>query len=98
MVQYDAARLPHKGKTCRKAPPLCLELARLCRCCCSAFCPAKQWLVGAIPRVAGNFARAGLGILLIAIGELAITRLDKFIETVLVAASPQWLTNLTTRF
>ncbi len=47
---------------------------------------------------AGNFARAGLGILLIAIGELAITRLDKFIETVLVAASPQWLTNLTTRF
>jgi hypothetical protein len=46
---------------------------------------------------AGNFARAGLGILLIAIGELAITRLDKSIETVLVAASPQWLTNLTTR-
>jgi cytochrome c-type biogenesis protein len=46
---------------------------------------------------AGNFARAGLGILLIAIGELAITRLDKSIETVLVADSPQWLTNLTTR-
>jgi cytochrome c-type biogenesis protein len=47
---------------------------------------------------AGNFARAGLGILLIAIGALAITRLDKSIETVLVAASPQWLTDLTTRF
>ena len=48
--------------------------------------------------LAGNFARAGLGILLIAIGALAITRLDKSIETVLVAASPQWLTDLTTLF
>ena len=47
---------------------------------------------------AGNFVRAGLGILLIAIGALAIPHLNKFIETVLVAASPQWLTDLTTRF
>jgi len=38
---------------------------------------------------AGNFARAGLGTLLIAIGALSITRLDKSIKTVLVAASPQ---------
>ncbi len=47
---------------------------------------------------AGHFAKAGLGILLIAIGALVVTGLDKSIETVLVAASPQWLTDLTTRF
>jgi sulfite exporter TauE/SafE len=47
---------------------------------------------------AGNFVRAGLCILLIAIGALAIPRLDKCIETMLVAASPQWLTDLTTLF
>jgi hypothetical protein len=42
-VQNDPARLPHEGKTCRKAPALCLhlELARLCRCCCSAFLSRK---------------------------------------------------------
>ena len=91
-VQYDHARLPHKGKTFRKAPALCLhlELARLCRCCCSAFL-SRETMAGWRNRLvsAGNFTRAGLGILLIAIGELAITRLDKSIETVLVAASPQ---------
>jgi cytochrome c-type biogenesis protein len=47
---------------------------------------------------AGQFAKAGLGILFIATGALVITGLDKTIETVLVAASPQWLTDLTTRF
>ena len=47
---------------------------------------------------AGNFVRAGLGILLIAIGALGIPHLNKSIETVLVAASPQGLTDLTTRF
>ena len=47
---------------------------------------------------AGQFAKAGLGILFIAIGVLVITGFDKSIETVLVAASPQWLTDLTTRF
>ena len=45
-----------------------------------------------------NSPRRGLGILFIAIGVLVITGLDKSIETVLVAASPQWLTDLTTRF
>jgi cytochrome c-type biogenesis protein len=47
---------------------------------------------------AGQFVKAGLGILFIAIGALVITGLDKSIEIVLVAASPQWLTDLTTRF
>jgi cytochrome c-type biogenesis protein len=47
---------------------------------------------------AGQIAKAGLGILLIAIGGLVLTGLDKSIETVLVGASPQWLTDLTTRF
>ena len=45
-----------------------------------------------------QFAKACLGILFIAIGVLVITGFDKSIETVLVAASPQWLTDLTTRF
>lgn len=47
---------------------------------------------------AGQMAKAGLGILFIAIGALILSSLDKSIETVLVKASPQWLTDLTTRF
>jgi cytochrome c-type biogenesis protein len=47
---------------------------------------------------ASQLAKAGLGILFIAIGALVITGFDKSIETVLVAASPQWLADLTTRF
>jgi hypothetical protein len=41
---------------------------------------------------AGQFAKAGLGYCLSQSG------LDKSVETALVAASPQWLTDLTTRF
>jgi cytochrome c-type biogenesis protein len=47
---------------------------------------------------AGRGMKAGLGLLLIAIGVLVLTGFDKAIETVLVDASPQWLTDLTTRF
>lgn len=47
---------------------------------------------------AGQVAKAGLGVLFIAIGALVLAGLDKSIETMLVAASPQWLTDLTTRF
>jgi hypothetical protein len=36
--------------------------------------------------------------LLIAIGALVLTGLDKSIETALVGISPQWWTDLTTRF
>jgi cytochrome c-type biogenesis protein len=37
-------------------------------------------------------------VFLIAIGLLIVTGLDKRVETVLVNASPQWQTDLTTRF
>jgi cytochrome c-type biogenesis protein len=47
---------------------------------------------------AGHSGKALLGVLLIAIGVLILSGLDKTLETVLVDASPAWLTNLTTRF
>src|SRR5206468_5231427 len=47
---------------------------------------------------AGKSAKAGLGALFVAIGGLVLTGLDKAIEAMLVEASPQWLTDLTTRF
>ena len=37
-------------------------------------------------------------IVLVAIGVMVLTGLDKRIETFAVNASPQWLTDLTTRF
>jgi hypothetical protein len=46
---------------------------------------------------AGQGGKFGLGIRFIAIGAFVITELDKAIETALVNASPQWLTELTTR-
>jgi cytochrome c-type biogenesis protein len=42
--------------------------------------------------------KAVLGVLLILIGALVLAGFDKRVETVLVDASPQWLTDLTTRF
>jgi cytochrome c biogenesis protein CcdA len=47
---------------------------------------------------AGAGAKAGLGIVFVGIGVLVLTGLDKPIETMLVDLSPQWLTDLTTRF
>jgi len=47
---------------------------------------------------AGQGMKAALGLLLIAIGVSVLSGLDKSIETALVEASPQWLTDLTTRF
>jgi len=43
-------------------------------------------------------AKAGLGALFVVIGALVLSGLDKSIETKLVEVSPQWLTDLTTRF
>jgi cytochrome c-type biogenesis protein len=40
----------------------------------------------------------GFGTLLIVFGALVLTGIDKHVETALVNASPQWLTDLTTRF
>jgi cytochrome c biogenesis protein CcdA len=47
---------------------------------------------------AGYGMKVALGLLFVAIGALVLSGYDKAIETALVDASPQWLTNLTTRF
>lgn len=47
---------------------------------------------------AGSVAKIALGIMLVAIGALILTGLDKPLQTVLVDAMPEWLSNLTTRF
>jgi cytochrome c-type biogenesis protein len=47
---------------------------------------------------AGSGGKVLMGIVLVAIGALILTGLDKRIETILVEASPAWLTELTTRF
>ena len=46
----------------------------------------------------GAGARAAFAILLVAIGLLVLTGLDKRVETFVVDHSPQWVTDLTTRF
>ena len=56
----------------------------------------SRWLGGLI--AGGNAARAGLGALLLALGVMIVTGLDRGVEAALVAWSPQWLTDLTTRF
>ena len=47
---------------------------------------------------AGQGMKAGLGAVFVTIGCLVLTGLDESVETVLVEGSPQWLTDLTTRF
>ncbi len=47
---------------------------------------------------AGPGLKMGFGAILVAIGLLTLTGLDKRVETALVDASPQWLTDLTARF
>jgi cytochrome c-type biogenesis protein len=46
----------------------------------------------------GAGARTAFALLLTAIGLLVLTGLDKRVETLVVDHSPQWLTDLTTRF
>ncbi|HSD93171.1 MAG TPA: cytochrome c biogenesis protein CcdA [Methyloceanibacter sp.] len=46
----------------------------------------------------GRTGKTILGLLLVTVGLLVATDLDKRIETILVDASPAWLTELTTRF
>ncbi len=46
----------------------------------------------------GSVGKTLLGVLLVVVGLLVATNLDKRLETVLVDASPDWLTNLTTKF
>ena len=46
---------------------------------------------------AGGGGKMLMGFMLVAIGVLILTGLDKRLEAVLVEASPAWLTELTTR-
>jgi cytochrome c-type biogenesis protein len=46
----------------------------------------------------GKTAKAVLGVLFVVLGVMIVAGLDKRLETILVAWSPQWLTDLTTRF
>jgi cytochrome c-type biogenesis protein len=46
---------------------------------------------------AGQGMKVGFGLVLLAIGALVLSGLDMSLETVLVNASPQWLTDLATR-
>ena len=47
---------------------------------------------------AGKRVKQALGVLLIVLGALIVSGVDKDLEAALVAASPAWLTRLTTRF
>ena len=47
---------------------------------------------------AGKGGKMLLGALLVAVGLLIASGADKRLETFLVDASPDWLTNLTTRY
>jgi cytochrome c biogenesis protein CcdA len=46
----------------------------------------------------GTAGKTALGLILVAVGLLVATGLDKRLEAILVEASPDWLTQLTTRF
>lgn len=46
----------------------------------------------------GYGVKLAFGLLFVAIGVLVLSGFDKTVETALVDASPQWLTDLTTRF
>jgi hypothetical protein len=46
----------------------------------------------------GSMGKTLLGLLLVTVGLLVATNLDKRLEAVLVDASPAWLTELTTKF
>jgi hypothetical protein len=48
--------------------------------------------------LAGQSAKAAFGGLLMAIGIAVVSGLDKRVEAFLVEMSPQWLTDLTSRF
>ena len=47
---------------------------------------------------AGHGMKTALGLVFVVIGGLVLLGLDKRVETFLVEAPPQWLTDLTTRF
>ena len=46
----------------------------------------------------GKGVKAALGLVLLLVGVAILTGYDKALETQLVALSPNWLTDITTRF
>ena len=46
----------------------------------------------------GKGAKAALGLVLVLVAVAILTGFDKTLDTALVSASPEWLTNFTTRF
>jgi sulfite exporter TauE/SafE len=48
--------------------------------------------------VAGRGMKTVLGVVLVAIGLMAVTGVDEDVEAFIVSASPEWRTALTTRF
>ena len=61
---------------------------------------SRQALIGMRARLmaVGKGAKLALGLLLVGIGLAILTGADHRIEALLVQASPEWLTSLTTRF
>lgn len=61
---------------------------------------SRERLLGLRARMmaAGQSAKTALGLVVVAVALLVLTGYDKAIEAALVAASPDWLTTLTTRF
>jgi cytochrome c-type biogenesis protein len=61
---------------------------------------SRQMLTGWRDRLiqGGKGAKMALGVVLVLVGLLIATGYDKRVETLLVDASPAWLTNLTTRY
>jgi len=47
---------------------------------------------------AGHLGKVVMGFSAVAVGVMILTGIDRQLETVLVSASPAWLTHLTTQF
>jgi len=48
--------------------------------------------------IVGHAGKTGLGVFITAIGLFVLSGADRYLETVLVEISPDWLTDITTRF
>jgi hypothetical protein len=61
---------------------------------------SRTWLVRMRERLlrAGKHGKVALGVVLVVVGAAIVGGFDKRLETILVEASPAWLTELTTRF
>jgi cytochrome c biogenesis protein CcdA len=53
---------------------------------------------GGCPRAIGTFGKMALGLMLVGTGALILTGYDKPLETALLRLTPEWLTEITTRF